>query len=404
MTYFLIITLISGLIMPSFVVKASASSYDGYDWLEEWLPQPGKRTDQNPFMPQSQVMNQTLQSNIQNSLSQLPSLQGQYNLEQSPFNPVIEDPVQLSTGNLKIEEEDLFLNIYGNPLSIQRTYNLKDKDKLFPFGYGWRFSYDYYIQMFADFNISEFKPDGSNVNYTYQKNDPNGLVDSYDGDPLIYYPLDQGTYSSTSRSDLERISKDEYQITKPDGYIYTFKGYKAPWRENADPIQGKLIAIKDRNGNTLQFNYDQQGHLIQIKSSDGRAVSLTYNNDLVQSITDPLGQVTFYEYEGKRLNKVKKPDGTSIQYTYDQDNRLLTITYPKTGKESFTYQNDRVVRYDQEGDLVYEYQYQDTAKKVVRIDALGNRTAFVFNDKKQIIQKRIHWGRLILILMMIRIA
>ena len=119
------------------------------------------------------------------------------------------------------------------------------------------FPYAHKLQMFADFNMVEQRPDGSEIKYTFHPANTNQYVDSYDGDSLIYYNLDQGTYISDEPygSKLERTSQHDYRITTPEGLIYTFKGYDAVWSVQSKDA-GKLLSVADRNGNTVSLTYD----------------------------------------------------------------------------------------------------------------------------------------------------
>lgn len=216
----------------------------------------------------------------------------------------------------------------------------------------------------------------------------NSIVVSYDGDSLIYYPLDQGNYSSQEESSLERISQNEYRITKSNGTTYIFKGYKAPWRSNSDLIGGKLIAVEDRLGNRVELSYNEQGHLTVIEAADGRKVTFTYDGDFIDTMTDPLGRITNYDYnENKELVKVTLPDSTYIAYTYDNDHRLLTVTSADTGEKRFVYEEDRAVRYEHEGERIYAYSYDDQKKRVTRLEGEDTQTIFTHNDQDQITQK-----------------
>jgi YD repeat-containing protein len=289
--YFLVLLLLSSSILPGLATRTSAATPESFSdpFLEEWLPQPGKAPGISSNFPTNTGTGHL--SAPQNS----PSLIGNMsNLQAPPIISEPEEPVQMPSGELSLERNDFTLPSTGIPITIQRLYKTSKKDELSPFGYGWTFPYEYYIQMFADFNMSEFRSDGTQVNYTFNMWDESLLVDEYDGDPLIYYPLDQGSYSADHHAVtiLERISKDEYQTIHPDGTVYTFKGYKAPWRENLDPVAGKLLSVKDRKGNHINLLYNTEGQLTQIKDTYGRAVTFEYNGNLITSMKDPINRVT----------------------------------------------------------------------------------------------------------------
>ncbi|PLR80006.1 hypothetical protein CU635_20005, partial [Bacillus canaveralius] len=165
--YFLTILLITSSILPGLANKAEAATPEAFlnPLLEDWLPQPGQPPGFSSGF--SAISGETGANG-----AEPPSFFGSNDFASLPETPPIEaEPVDLPKGSLSLVKDDFILPSYGFPITIQRLYKTEKKDKLSPFGYGWAFPYDHTIQMFADFNIAEFKPDGSQVNYTYHKDD-----------------------------------------------------------------------------------------------------------------------------------------------------------------------------------------------------------------------------------------
>lgn len=170
-----------------------------------------------------------------------------------------EEPVELPKGDLVLRRDDFVLKPSTGPsLQVQRLYQSSRKDQLSVFGYGWLFPYDHMLQLYANFNMAETTGDGSQINYTYHKDNPDTMVDSFDGDSNIYYPLDQGHYTTDggATTTLKRVSKDDYRVTQPDGTIDSFDGYKTSWQDPQQSERGKLTEIIDPQGNTLKVGYD----------------------------------------------------------------------------------------------------------------------------------------------------
>jgi YD repeat-containing protein len=241
--------------------------------------------------------------------------------------------------------------------------------------------------MFADFHVAEYQSDGSQVNYTFHKEDESLLVDEFDGDSAIYYPLDKGSYSTEgdAKSTLTRVSKEEYRISHPHGMTYIFKGYQAPWRENADPAAGKLIAVKNKKGEQLTLKYDTEGRLTKVSIPDGRFVSFGYNGKFISTMTDTIGRVTSFSYENNELRKVTYPDGTSESFTYDHNHRILSISHSTTGTKTFTYNGDKIASIHHEGTLFSSYVYGEG--KVTEKDALGKETIYTYNADNLVTKK-----------------
>ena len=105
-------------------------------------------------------------------------------------------------------------------MEIARAYTSQRTDHLSMFGYGWSIPQDRSIQLFNDFNMTDFKADGSSEIYTYTKlaDELENLVDSYDGDELIYYPLEPGEYhaaNTANKKELTRRSAEDYLLVDP---------------------------------------------------------------------------------------------------------------------------------------------------------------------------------------------
>ena len=222
---FLALIILFSSAFTSFPSEAEASTPEIFSdpLLEEWLPKPGESPQVSSYLPQENSEDSLV--NTENTPSLL--------LESELFDPPSdfyeqEEYVDSMKGELSLSRDDFILSTTGVPVTIQRLYQQNKKEELSAFGYGWTFPYEYYIQMFEDFHISEFRSDGSQVNYLYEMNDEDLEVDEYDDDPLIYYPLDKGKYTTEGNEpyQLQRISKNEYQVTHADGLTYTFYGYK----------------------------------------------------------------------------------------------------------------------------------------------------------------------------------
>lgn len=382
--------------MPPQVYATTSNSAFSDPFLQQWLPQPGNptQTQTSPFLPQSPSPGVTASTGSTSSSSTSlptttpPNLPGSATGPSSPQpSPLPSSPVSIPEGGLSLSAQDLSLNSFALPINVTRTYQTSHKDQLSSFGYGWISPFEHYIQMYANFNITEYLPNGNHINYTFTKSDPNLYVSSFDNDPLIYYPLDQGSYAAeaSATSKLTRVSHYDYEITEPDGTTYTFLGYRAPWEENAKPAQGKLIQVTDRHGNTMTLTYDSQGRFIQVEDPGKRVVTFGYTGNLVTSMTDPLGQKTTYTYnQANELVRVQHPDGTTDSYTYDSNHNLTSVTSSATGIESFIYSGNRVTEVQQNNQLVYSYQYLDGQKQVIRTDANQDTTTYTYDSDNQI--------------------
>src|ERR1043166_191696 len=109
-----------------------------------------------------------------------------------------------------------------------------------------------------------------------------------------------------------------------------------------------LSSIIDGAGNTTNFGYDSTFHqvtsivdplgqrttrtiaastgaLLTIKAPTGAVVTYTWASDQVTKITDALGNVTSFVYDGnRRLQTTINPAGEQTTVAYDLDARTVT--------------------------------------------------------------------------------
>jgi hypothetical protein len=174
-------------IQPKVVHSTPNSVID--DLMKDWLPSPGGGNGSSPFQSGMGSAGPSGGTN----LPEVPNL-GDLKGTDEINGGVPADPVSLPNGTLQLKHDDLELNAPGFPITMQRLYLSEQHDRLGVFGYGWTFPYEHKLVMHADFNIVESRPDGSEVNYTFKPADASQLLDSYDGDTLVYYDLSQGSY------------------------------------------------------------------------------------------------------------------------------------------------------------------------------------------------------------------
>ncbi len=101
---------------------------------------------------------------------------------------------------------------------------------------------------------------------------------------------------------------------------------------------GYLTSITDRWGSATAITYDGSNRISQIKDPLLNAITLAYNANGLQSVTDPFGRVTNITVDASRLlTAFADPGGGKTQFGYDGSNRLQTITDRRGSATTFGY-------------------------------------------------------------------
>lgn len=125
--------------------------------------------------------------------------------------------------------------------------------------------------------------------------------------------------------------------------IYTYYG-----TTTATATQGDLLSVTNAVGQVTQFlSYDKAGRWLSSQDPNGVKTEVTYTPRgwlKTLKVTPPAGggevQNTVYSYDGVgQLKSVQQPDGTLIQYGYDDAHRLVSIQDQASNKISYTLDN-----------------------------------------------------------------
>ena len=124
---------------------------------------------------------------------------------------------------------------------------------------------------------------------------------------------------------------------------------------------GTLQSITDPNGNTITFTYNAQDKLTTVTDAFSRTLSLTWSGDRLTSVTDPVNRTWTYSYTGGRLTGITDPADHTVTFTYS-GGLLTRITKPDSSYRQ------------------YEYARQGTRTVTTRtLDEMGNPEVFTYN-------------------------
>ena len=200
--------------------------------------------------------------------------------------------------------------------------------------------------------------------------------------------LPDDTYQGQT-GDFASLSLDDgvYTLTEPDGTATVFNSdgqidFIADPNNNrldAEYTGDRLTSLTDSFSNSLDFEYNADGRIVDVNDSDGRTTTYTYDEtgELLESVTDEAGTTT-YTYDGVALASITDPNGTTIEFTYDDRGRLTQQSV--SGEDAAT--------------EVLNYSYGE-AGEVTVTDADGNETELLLNENGQVGQLTDANGRLI---------
>ncbi|HKJ39851.1 MAG TPA: RHS repeat-associated core domain-containing protein [Anaerolineales bacterium] len=147
-------------------------------------------------------------------------------------------------------------------------------------------------------------------------------------------------------------------------------------------VQGDVEQIVYPNGTIVQFSYDQFGNVESIVDQNGQMTSFVYDEvGLLVSQANQLGYVTLYGYdEGGRLIQMTDANGHVVNFEYDGNDNVLRIVDPKGKATTFIYDsNDNLVRMTDRRGGIWSYTYDDDLKLASETDPDGHITRYSYD-------------------------
>lgn len=265
-------------------------------------------------------------------------------------------PVNVTNGNMYLQQLDYILPGAGPELDITRTYN-SNSQRPGLFGNGWFTEYDQSVTAY-DSNLARFyQADGRSV---------------YFGRPVgsnaALTPLEKDVHAS-----LVQNGSNGFTLTLKDGSVREFDA------------AGKLISLSDRVGNQTAVAY-ASGKIASITDPFSRVLSFTTNsNGQVLTIADTMGTIATYTYNGSsQLTSVTYADNSAFNFSYGGGPRLTSVT-DALGNiiESHTYDGaGRAITSEKDGGVEHYSLSYVSATRTDVTDALGHVTKYTFDTSK----------------------
>lgn len=322
--------------------------------------------------------------------------------EAAAANPTacVSDPINTLTGAFTHRETDINSPGQGVTFQFARGYNSIDPDAT-ALGSSWRHAYSDRLQVLGE---------GQDL-----------VLTSADGQRSGYSRLDDGSYESVGAGAVAarlQVDGSEYVLTRKDQVQLRFSA------------AGLLLSVRDRNGYGLEMAYDSNqrlwtvtdaasrvatlayqadGKLASVTMTDGRSVSYGYTSGLLSSFTDVRGKTWTYAYDSRGLLESQTNPLLKRMFlnTYDASGRVVTqldplnkpsqIAYTRptatvptatttltdpAGKEwTDVYENNRLIRREQPGGRITQYQYDAGHNVKTIIDPRNHTTTMTYDAR-----------------------
>jgi RHS repeat-associated protein len=250
-----------------------------------------------------------------------------------PINEVGE-PINVTNGNMYIQQTDYRLQGFGAGLEITRTYNSR-MQRPGLFGFGWSSILDESIKTYNSTLMRLNLADGRAVYFARP------------GTTAPYVQVPPGDF----RGQVVQNVDNTYTLTLGDGAVHQFDA------------SGKLLSFTDPNNNSISLSYDGNGRPVTITDAAGRTVTLAYDSEgKIGSMSDSTGTIaTYTHWIFGILTNVTYADGSQFNFnqtfivnyiliasvtdalgnvleshTYDSQNRALTSEVAGNGTERYT--------------------------------------------------------------------
>ncbi len=204
------------------------------------------------------------------------------------------DPVNVVTGSLFMEYEDLALKDIHEDFILKRRYESIYTNEGMLLGSRWFLNIETRLQR-TDDRVTLQKPDMG----------------------LEYFRLTDGRWVSEKNGD------ESYRLTSDDeGYTVWENETGKNYQYDAD---GKLRTVTDANGNVTCMEY-QGGVLSRMTLPGGQFLDFIFRDGKLDRIEDTIKRRISYAYEGDLLTKVTLPNGGVISYEYTHNGHVHSIT------------------------------------------------------------------------------
>lgn len=214
-------------------------------------------------------------------------------------------PINLTNGNVYIQETDVSLPGLGGGLKLERTWNSiwQPEESGFQsgmFGPDWRSTYEERV----------FQGTGDASGY------------------MVYLRADGGLWYFNSNGALAAPTNQSATLTQNGTTSWTIT-FQNGEKRVFSYTSGSLTSIVDRNGNTTSLSYDATNRLTSVTDPASRHLYFSYSGGssmLVTSVTSDFDISVSYTYDNQgRLTQVTEPDQTTLNFDYNSQSLIADV-------------------------------------------------------------------------------
>jgi RHS repeat-associated protein len=265
------------------------------------------------------------------------------------------EPINVTNGNMFLEQTDYALPGAGPAIDVTRTYNSQSAF-IGLFGKGWSTAYDESLTIYDSGLVRLNEPDGRATYF--------GRAAGSSG---AFAPVEADFHGQLTQTG------GGFSLSMKDGSVHQFNS------------TGRLMSLTDRNANQTTLAYDLSGKLNSVADPFGRHLFFIIINGRVTSLADLTGVVANYTYgTSNELLSVTYADNSQFVFSYDANLRLTTVKDALNNVlESHTYDTQgRALTSAKHGGVeLYTLNYVSATETHVT-DALSRVTEYTFDITK----------------------
>jgi len=216
--------------------------------------------------------------------------------------------VNLWNGNLFVDYPVIQVPAVGPDWDLSFYYNSSLFTEMTSLGPGWRHSYEIVLLI------------GTPT--------PNAITVRWGDGRRDVFVADGNGWGAAPALQAMRITQvgPGYELRTKHGDVYAFDSL------------GRLVALRDRNANTMTLAYGGNGRVAVITDATGRTLQFTYIGGRLTQVSGlGVAVVATCEYQGALLVRARDAAGNATDFGYDGAQLMVSISDPEAAGVTFTY-------------------------------------------------------------------